>query len=78
VANIPAPSATHSGISFGTFQNLGAIDEQARDEVSDYLAAPRIQTTDALKWWWKHRREYPILSQLALDYLSIPCTRSTS
>ncbi|KAK6984667.1 hypothetical protein R3P38DRAFT_3103583 [Favolaschia claudopus] len=22
--------------------------------------------------WWNHRREYPVLSQLALDYLSIP------
>jgi hypothetical protein len=28
---------------------------------------------DPLKWWWEHRRTYPTLSHMALDYLSIPC-----
>jgi hypothetical protein len=55
------------------FQNLGAIDEDSRDELADYVAAPRVKTDDPTKWWWARRHEYPVLHQPALDYLSVPC-----
>jgi hypothetical protein len=32
-----------------------------------------VKTDDPMKWWWNHRREYPVLSQVALDYLSVLC-----
>jgi hypothetical protein len=25
-----------------------------------------------LKWWWEKQHQYPTLSQMAFDYLSIP------
>jgi hypothetical protein len=46
---------------------------ELRDEFADYLAALCVKTYDPMKWWWAHRREYPVLHQLALDYPSVPC-----
>jgi len=44
------------------------------DELDAYLAAPTEATTNPLKWWWEKRYQYPTLSQMALDYLSVPGT----
>ncbi|KAF7359902.1 putative AC9 transposase [Mycena venus] len=73
-ATTVAPQLDDNIINFSTFQNLSTVDEETRDEVSDYLAAPRVRTEDPMNWWWNHRREYPVLSQVALDYLSVPST----
>jgi hypothetical protein len=35
------------------------------------LRASKLMTP--LKWWWANRSEYPVLHQLALDYLSVLC-----
>jgi hypothetical protein len=71
--DFPPSASPSAGLNFSMFQNLGTIDEESRDELTDYLAAPRVKTDDPMKWWWEHRREYPVLHRLALDYLSVPC-----
>ncbi|KAJ7351630.1 hypothetical protein DFH08DRAFT_1078523 [Mycena albidolilacea] len=50
--SVPAP---RSSDNFNSFQNLGAIEDEARDELSDYLAAPRVKTDDPMEWGWNHR-----------------------
>ena len=42
------------------------------DEVDRYLATDTEEVTNPLLWWWERRSMYPCLSQMALDYLSIP------
>ena len=44
------------------------------DEYTSYCAAPIIPTNNAIKWWLEEtqQKQYPNLSQMALDYLSIP------
>jgi hAT family C-terminal dimerisation region len=45
------------------------------NELTTYLAAPVDSSVrDPLKWWWDHRFEYPHLSRMGRDYLSIPGT----
>jgi hypothetical protein len=45
----------------------------AAQELTGYLSAPVDPAVrDPLKWWWDHRYEYPHLSRMARDYLSIP------
>jgi hAT family C-terminal dimerisation region len=44
-------------------------------ELQTYLASPVDPSVrDALMWWYNHRFEYPRLSRMARDYLSIPPT----
>jgi hypothetical protein len=44
-----------------------------RDEIDRYLAAPIDGTvTDAMRWWHDRQTQFPRLSRMALDYLSIP------
>jgi hypothetical protein len=45
------------------------------DEVSRYLCAEPedVSNDDLLMWWHEHRRHYPRLYRMALDYHSIPC-----
>ncbi len=44
----------------------------ARDEYQEYIKAPPLPCDNPLKWWEARRKEFPILSQMALDVLSIP------
>ena len=44
----------------------------ARDEYQEYIKAPPLPCDDPLQWWGARRKEFPILSQMALDLLSIP------
>lgn len=47
------------------------------DEIDRYLssgALKNIPNDNATEWWTAHRDEYPRLSYMALDYLSIPGT----
>lgn len=43
-----------------------------RDELSNYLQAPREKVRDPLKWWKDLEASAPTLSRMARDYLSIP------
>ena len=44
------------------------------DELDDFLTSPAfsIETDDPRQWWYEHQRDFPILSKMALDILSIP------
>jgi hypothetical protein len=44
-----------------------------RDEIDRYLATPvDSNVTDAMHWWHDRQTQFPRLSRMALDYLSIP------
>lgn len=58
---------------FGDFANFTTgIISVPTSELDDYLKLPVEKAPDPLKWWHNHRRVYPNLSRMALDYLSIP------
>jgi hypothetical protein len=42
------------------------------DELSLYLSTGPEPVKDVLPWWYEKRTVYPMLSRMALDYLSIP------
>ncbi|GBP40887.1 Malate synthase [Eumeta japonica] len=45
------------------------------DELEEHLRKPRAASSkDILEWWRTHATEYPVLSQMARDFLSIPTT----
>jgi len=39
-----------------------------------YLNSPVDSNTDSLIWWKTHDKDYPILSKIAKDYLTIQAT----
>lgn len=43
-----------------------------RDKIDRYLSTDTETVQNVLLWWWERRAMYPCLSQMALDYLSIP------
>ena len=49
---------------------------QEQNEVDEYLSQAVEKVRDPIAWWWDHRKVYPKLSAMALDYLSIPGTPS--
>ena len=42
------------------------------DKYKDYCQAPRERIDNPLDWWRGRRSQYPQLSKMAFDYLSIP------
>ncbi|TFK80654.1 hATC-domain-containing protein, partial [Polyporus arcularius HHB13444] len=52
----------------------GKIDVAASDEIARYLASHTEPTNNPLQWWTDRRSNFPRLSRMALDYLSIPGT----
>ena len=44
------------------------------DEIDSYLNTSNDINADPLLWWKEHQNEYPILSLIAKDYLSIQVT----
>ncbi len=44
------------------------------DELERYLNAKPVAVNNPIKWWIKHRQEYPRLARMALDYHTIPGT----
>ena len=44
------------------------------DDVCCYLSTPVERCSDPIKWWYNWRDEFPVLSRLVQDYLSIPGT----
>lgn len=45
---------------------------QLDNEISRYLQAPSESPENVLLWWIEHRKVYPRLSRMALDYLTVP------
>lgn len=44
-----------------------------QDELKIYFEAARVyESISPIRWWYDRRAQYPILSQMALDYLSTP------
>ncbi|KAJ6436893.1 restless-like transposase [Purpureocillium lavendulum] len=47
-----------------------------QDEYDRWLSNPDVKNdplvTDPIQYWWERRKEYPRLSQMALDLLSVP------
>ena len=48
--------------------------EMSCDELNRYLNSPVDNTVDPLIWWQTHEKNYPVLSQMAKDYLTIQAT----
>jgi len=44
------------------------------DEITLYLSVELVNVVDAIGWWREKQNTYPRLSQMALDYLTIPST----
>ena len=49
-----------------------ATPRSVAHELETYLSSETMLVTDALKWWTANKAVYPCLSQMALDFLSIP------
>ncbi|KAF5372622.1 hypothetical protein D9758_005249 [Tetrapyrgos nigripes] len=76
----PTLSAAAQTSQVNDFMNISVTSSStvtARDELADYLAMPLENVTDPLMWWWEKQTVFSILSQMALDYHSVPAT-STS
>lgn len=58
------------------FFDIPMDDIQEVDELDEYLSQVIEKVKDPIAWWWDHRKVYPQLSAMALDYLSIPGKRS--
>ena len=56
--------------------SLGFYDNQnvtaARDKYEEYLRIPAQPCDKLLEWWKAHSGQFPVLSQMALDLLSVP------
>lgn len=47
-------------------------DEETISELEMYLRHKTEKTKDPVDWWRERRTLYPRLSQMALDYLTVP------
>ena len=60
---------------FTVFGNLSITPLDGKMmELELYLSQPVENIADPLKWWLTHSHTFPMLLQMALDYLSIPAT----
>ena len=48
------------------------VPDIARDEYDDYLKIPVARHNSPLEWWRQHEEQYPALSKMAFDLLSVP------
>ena len=64
------------------FDNLPSLLAPGRSELHDelarYLSTDTEQVNDVLLWWHEKKATFPCLSRMALDYLTIPGTRTNS
>jgi hypothetical protein len=52
--------------------SVGTTVSSPMSELDSYLWLPVEKVKDLLQWWYQNRRDYPTLSHMALDFLSIP------
>ena len=55
-----------------TFFDIPMDGIQETDELDEYPGQAIEKVKDPIAWWWNHQKVYPQLSEMALDYLSIP------
>jgi hypothetical protein len=68
------------------FAQLRQIDEnevstpepEAEIELNNYFERPTDEEAEPLFWWQAHSKEFPILSKMARDYLTIQATSVAS
>ena len=64
--------------SFNFFADISlATPTATQDELDAYFALPLEQTRHPLRWWWNKLKDFPILSQMALDFHNVPCKLSS-
>ena len=62
-----------SDIDVFDIANLSVLPHTAHaSEIDEYLRLPIEACRDPLKWWLDNQHVYPNLSNMAMDYLSIP------
>lgn len=75
---VPRELAALNKLSFSLFDNINAfMPPEAADlhsEIDRYLVDDVEQADDPVKWWHDRHAVYPVLSQMALDFLTIPPT----
>ena len=54
------------------FGDISVVANAALSEIDEYFRHPVQHVKEPLKWWFANCALYPNLSQMALDYLSIP------
>ena len=64
------PSKSHN--IFDDMPALVPNTTTVADEITLYLSTGPEPVKDVLPWWYEKRTVYPMLSRMALDYLSIP------
>lgn len=80
----PAPVISDVWDVFGalasTSSSQASTRQQPQEEVEDYLRMPVIPRSENPYLWWKNtgKSRYPVLSRIALMYLSIPATQVSS
>ncbi|GET00712.1 zinc finger BED domain-containing protein RICESLEEPER 2-like [Rhizophagus clarus] len=55
-----------------------SITESEKSELDRYLALPNEEEIEPLLWWHAHANEFPIISDMARDFLSIQATSVAS
>lgn len=65
---------TQDDESGNIFDRLPALAhvKTSGEELENYLNADIEDIADPIAWWHGHRKTYPHLSRMALDYLTIP------
>ncbi|CAB5171735.1 unnamed protein product [Rhizophagus irregularis] len=72
---IPSAPARSSRDYFLNLLNPNNIrQEVSHDELDRYLNSPVDSNTGSLIWWKTYEKDYPVLSQIAKDYLTIQAT----
>ncbi|OJT15390.1 Zinc finger BED domain-containing protein RICESLEEPER 3 [Trametes pubescens] len=84
----PEPSETASATSgnsdfdeddteniFEHLETLGPLKpNEVSDELARYLSSDPEDVSDPIQWWCDRRAQYPNLSRMAIDFLTIPAT----
>ena len=69
----PVTNENLSDIDAFDIANLSVLPHTAHaSEIDEYLRLPIETCRDPLKWWLDNQHVYPNLSNMAMDYLSIP------
>ncbi|KAF7300003.1 hypothetical protein MKEN_01322600 [Mycena kentingensis (nom. inval.)] len=80
--SVPVPSTSTASNMFDEMDleedrsiRRAAVAAVLKDEFAVYLAQPRVAgVANVLRWWRDREKEFPVLSRLARDYLSISPT----
>ena len=69
----------NNAVTLNSLENINTLAPRTfKDEFERYLAIPLEDHVDPLLWWQVRQEEFPILSQIARDYLCIQATSVAS